>query len=299
MGLSGLTIAFEKAEHFLGIPQISPFLLGLTFVIFTGISLCFGYKILKHPEEVKEEIKNPIKLSFFPSFSISLILLATASFEFNTDLSKYLWLAGTALHLIFTLIVINTWIQKTNFTIKHINPSWFIPVVGNILVPVVGVAHFNPEISWFFFSVGLIFWLVLFTVIFYRIIFYEPIAEKLLPTFAILIAPPAVGMLAYFKLTGEVDNFAKVLYYFALFLTILILMQIKNFVKLKFFLSWWAYSFPIASITIASFVMFAETKESIFKLIGIGLFGLLIGVILILMYKTILAIKKNEICVKE
>jgi tellurite resistance protein len=139
----------------------------------------------------------------------------------------------------------------------------------------------------------------LFTIIFYRIIFYEPVAEKLLPTFAILIAPPAVGMIAYFKLAGQIDNFARILYYFALFLTILTLLQIKKFAKLKFYLSWWAYSFPLAAISIATIVMFDQTKLQIFGLLGYMLLILLINIILILLGKTIKAVFRNEICIKE
>ena len=42
------------------------------------------------------------------------------------------------------------------------NP-WFIPVVGNIIVPIAGVDDAPAEVSWFFFSFGLIFWIALFT----------------------------------------------------------------------------------------------------------------------------------------
>ncbi len=300
MGLAGLTIALQKAENFLNIPlHTSNILLIILSITFIVITLIFGIKVFKYPLETSMDLNHPVKLSFFPTFSISFLLLSVAFLEANSDISKYLWLTGTILHFLFTLKVIHTWINKTDLVIKLINPSWFIPVVGNIIVPVAGVAHFNKEISWFFFSIGLIFWLVLFTIIFYRIIFYEPVAEKLLPTFAILIAPPAVGMIAYFKLTGEIDNFTRILYYFAFFLTILTILQIKKFAKLKFYLSWWAYSFPLAAITIATIVMYQQTKLQVFELLGYILLILLINIILILLGKTIKAIFNNEICIQE
>ena len=74
----------------------------------------------------------------------------------------------------------------------------------------------------------------------HRIIFHHPLPEKLIPTLAILIAPPATAFTAYVKLTHNVDSFAKILYYFALFLTTFLLAEYKMFSKIKFYLSWWA-----------------------------------------------------------
>jgi tellurite resistance protein len=45
-------------------------------------------------------------------------------------------------------------------------------------------------------------WLVLFTIIMNRIIFHNPLPQKLLPTLIILIAPPAVAMLSLASLHG-------------------------------------------------------------------------------------------------
>jgi len=185
------------------------------------------------------------------------------------------------------------------FEIKHINPAWFIPVVGNILIPVAGVQHYNPEISWFFYSVGLIFWIVLFTIFMNRIIFFHPLPEKLLPTLAILISPAAIGFMAYVKLTHQVDSFARILYYFALFLTTLILTQYKMLSKIKFYLSWWAYSFPMDALVIGTLLMYHETGSQFFKAASWIIFIVLNGIILLLFTKTVKAIKNKQICIDE
>ena len=91
--------------------------------------------------------------------------------------------------------------------------------MGNVLVPVAGVPLGYPEISWFFFCIGLVFWLILLTIIFCRVLFHHPIPDKLMPTLFILIAPPAVGFIAYLRLAGELDSFARVLYFTGLFFT--------------------------------------------------------------------------------
>jgi len=121
----------------------------------------------------------------------------------------------------------------------------------------------------------------------------------LMPTFFILIAPPAVGFLSYLQLNGEMDNFARILYYSALFFTLLVFVQAKRFSKLKFFLSWWAYSFPMAAISIATMVMYQRTGNNFFSGLGIALLTLLVLFISMLLIKTSKAIMDKEICVAE
>jgi tellurite resistance protein len=162
------------------------------------------------------------------------------------------------------------------------------------------VSHFNPELSWFFFSFGLLFWIILLVIFFYRIFFHEPLTEKMLPTLFILIAPPAVGFISYFKLTGEVNDFSKILYYSAVFFAFLLLSQVTIFKNIKkFYLSWWAYSFPLAAISIATALMYHQTRMIVYKYIFVSLIIILFSVIAILGYKTIKAIKRIEICVEE
>ena len=35
----------------------------------------------------------------------------------------------------------------------------------------------------------------------------------------------------------------------------------KNFVKIKFFISWWAFTFPLAAVTLSSILMYELTKD--------------------------------------
>jgi len=95
-------------------------------------------------------------------------------------------------------------------------------------------------------------------ILFYRLLFHNPLPERLLPTLFILIAPPAVGFIAYVKLTGTVDPVARILYYFALFVFVLMIPQLKMLSRIKYYLSWWAYTFPMAALTIATILMYHQ-----------------------------------------
>lgn len=300
LGLAGFTIAFQKFELIFNTAiNISLYILLLTVLLFGIILVVYILKTIKFKDEVIEEFNHPVKLAFFPTFSIGLLLISIAFLSVNPLISKYFWICGATIHFILTIKIISIWIQHTKFKIKHMNPAWFIPAVGNILVPIAGITHFSSEISWFFFSIGFMFWIILLIIFFNRIIFHDPLPRKLVPTLFILIAPPAVGFISLVKLTGEINEFSKILYYFGLFLTCLLFAQIKMFKKIKFYLSWWAYSFPIAAITIASILMFHETNVITFKYISLLLFSILNLIILFLLIKTSIAILNKEICIEE
>lgn len=299
MGMSGFTIAWNRAEHVFD-PGfcLSSVLLGITTILFVLLTVLYAAKAFKYPQEVLGEFRHPVKLAFVPTFSISLLLLAIAYLQIAPALSFWLWAAGTILHLAITLYVLSSWIHHTKYEIAHLNPAWFIPVVGNILVPVAGMQHASPEISWFFFSLGLFFWPVLTAIIFYRLIFHGSLPERFMPTLFIFIAPPAVGFLSWFNLTGGVDAFARVLYFVGLFFTLLLLSQFNYFRRLKFFLSWWAYSFPIAAITIATLIMAKTTGLVLYTWLAAGLLAALTLLIAMLLARTALAVARREICVE-
>jgi tellurite resistance protein len=187
-------------------------------------------------------------------------------------------------------------VEQQHFSIEHANPSWFIPIVGNILVPVCGVHHFGEELSWFFFSIGAVFWLQLATVLLYRKIFHTPILEHLSPTFFILVAPPAVGFIAYTHLTAQVDSIARLLLFYGLFMTVLVLYLARRFLRIRFYLSFWAYSFPMAAITIAVLRYEAMTQQAWCRPVALLLYGLLTGIIVLLVVKTLVAVKNRTIC---
>lgn len=300
MGLTGFALAMERASEVLGLPaapgKLSSYFAGAVFV---ALAAAYGIKLAGYRDEVSKELNHPVKLSFFPTISISLVLLSIAFHAHQPALSFCLFALGAPLQLGFTLFVLSRWISHTVFEIHHSNPSWFIPVVGNILVPIAAVAQDQHEIGWFFFSIGLVFWLVLLTIILYRVIFHPPFPTKLAPTFFILIAPPAVGFISYINLTGSLDAFGRILYYSALFTVLLLLALHRMFRGTQFFLSWWAYSFPTAAFTIASMLMYRHSGLAFFGALSWLMLAVLTAIIALLLFKTMQAAMRGEICVEE
>lgn len=299
MGMAGFTIAWAKTEQLfsLGV-HVSPWLLGLTVVIAVVLGALYVAKLARYPGEVAAEVRHPVKLAFVPTLSISLILLSIATLHAAPQASFWLWSVGTVAHLVLTLYVLSSWTHHDKYEIQHLNPAWFIPVVGNILVPIAGVHHAPAIVSWFFFSTGLFFWPVLTAILFNRLIFHATLPARMVPTLFIFIAPPAVGFISYLNLVGGVDAFALILYCVGLFFTLLLATQITYFSKLQFFLSWWAYSFPIAAITIATLALAEHAGIGGLRTLAAVLLAILSVVIAGLVVRTLLAVLRREICVE-
>ena len=275
--------------------------LGLLFIswaTFLVLVAILFYRMVAFFPEVVSEFKHPIQASFFPAISIGMLLLSAATINYGKSLAYVTWISGTCLHFILTLAIVNRWINH-DFEITHANPVWFLPVVGNILVPIAGVTFANKELLWFFFTVGFFFWLVLFVVIFYRVVFHHPLPEKLLPTQFILVAPPAVGFISYIALTGIFDNFARMLLYISLFLLFLLISFFQRFLQLEYYVSWWAYTFPLCAVTIAITTAFQLTGMEAFGWGAQVSLAFTSFIVLIVAVRTIHAITKKKICVQE
>ncbi len=142
MGLSGLAIATEKVEqHYASVLPVSHILTAIAVFLFIFLSILQMLRLIRHGAALKAEWRHPVRISFFPAASIGLLLISIAILPHHKDISLYVWAVGTVLQFTLSFLVINTWINATRFEPHHVNPAWFIPAVGNVIVPIAGMAH--------------------------------------------------------------------------------------------------------------------------------------------------------------
>ena len=246
MGIGGLSNAWALAATTFAAPLlISQLLLLLALAIFAVLMVAHLAKLALHFDAVAEEFAHPVRSSFFPAVSVAAIVLAIGTRAYSPALAQCLWWFGAGLHLVLALSLIRRWILHAQDE-SVLTPAWFIPIVGNILVPVGGVPLGHVEISWFFFSVGLVFWLAFFTIVLHRVLFVPAMSERSMPTLFILLAPPSIGLAAYLAFTGgHAGALADILYCLALFIAMLLLLLWRHATHGAFFMSWWAMTFPV------------------------------------------------------
>lgn len=289
MGFGGLSIAVLK----LGFDEnIFLALRALSTLLFALICVLYAIKIVAFNAEFKKELNHPIRLNFFAAFSISLLLLAMI---YEGSVAAWLFYAGVIAQSYITLFVLRAWVER-DINITHSNPAWFIPVVGNLLVPIA-----SPELApwlWFYFGFGLFFYIALFSVLFYRLIFHPQLPSKFMPTLFIFIAPPSIAFLDFVRLSGF-GAFAYILLSVAVFFAVLLVFMWRNFTQLKFFLSWWAFSFPLAALCVALHKASELSGDYSFKLAAYVVFALLCLVVIVNSFFTLRAIVNKQICVAE
>ncbi len=294
MGVGGLSIAYQRFAGIFSIPLVSPALLILAYVLFTSISLIYLYKLFFYRSEVMAEFNHPVKANFFAAVSISLLVLGTATFSFHRTMALVLWGAGTLLQLLIMLIITSRWITR-DYELAHLNPAWFLPAAANLLVPIVGVEFVSSEVTWFFFSIGLFFWVVLFIMIFYRLTFHHRLADKFIPTLFILLAPPALGFISYVTLTGTFDAVARVLLDVALFFVLLLLFTLPYIIRVRYSVSWWAFTFPVCIATSAVALAYQTTGSIEYAWISGFLLIFSTLAVSVVSLKTLSALKQNTL----
>ncbi|NTV39084.1 MAG: C4-dicarboxylate ABC transporter [Demequinaceae bacterium] len=302
MGLAGLSLAWLRAAPVLGTPEaVGEVLFWAALALYAVVFVTYLMKAVLFPAAVRRELHHPVRLAFVPTATIALLLLATAGQDIARGLASGLWWVGAVGQLVLTLYVLSAWISRPTFGMQHVTPAWFIPVVGMVVVPLAGVTFGPLEVSWFFFSVGLVFWFALLPMVLTRLFVHEsPVPSQLLPTLAVLIAPPAVAFLSYGRLTGEgLDIIARVLFYTAAFFALLFFSQVGRLHRLPFFLSWWAYAFPLAGLSVATTVMSREIGGGFLMVSAWVVLVAVTALVALLGVRTASAIVRGRICIPE
>lgn len=294
MGTCGLGLVWHVVEHRWQLqPVVSTSLTVLAAGLLVVLLASYGFKTLRYRDKVMKELRNPVRINFLPAISINLILLGILSRPWLEGISNALWMVGAALQLVLTITIVTIWLNSERPP-NSLNPAWFIPAVGNILIPVASVPDGYLITGWFFFSVGLFYWIILGTIVFYRLVIGDALEKPMRPTLAILMAPPAVAFLAWLQLGSGLGGVGMVLYFIALLNFLLLIPQVPGFLKLPFFPSWWAYTFPLAAFTVATF-RFADASGAVGDPILIGLAMLATVVIATVAARTLLAVKRGEL----
>jgi len=306
MGLSGLALVWAKVAQLGWLPGIaSPLAFGLGVFsggVFLVLLLFYLRKWIWQPALVKQEWAHPVGSAFFAGIPVCFALLGAVALGIFGPIALPLWVASAVLQVLVILFILNAWIHRDALKPAHINPVWFIPAVAtNMLVPLAGVRLGFLEVSWWFFAVGILFWGILLTMVLARMFFiHPPLPDRLVPAICIFLAPPALGFLSWVLLTGQypdgpgLDALSHLLFGLSIFFALFLATQLHWFARLDFYISWWAFSFPVAAFTVACLVYQSFVSLWLLKVLAVGMVGLVSLLISWLFLRTLLAIWRRE-----
>lgn len=201
-------------------------------------------KIIMFPKGVSEAIDNPVVASVFPTLSMGIMLLATYLKPLAPSLAFGIWIIGLVLHGV--LIIYFTKKYLFNFGIKKVFPSWFIVyvgiVVGSVTAPAFDKANIGQILFWF----GFISYFALLPIVLKRVFKVKDIPEPALPTLIIFAAPVALCLAGYMNSFQEKNMFIVwLLVALSQFSYLCVLLQLPRLLKLKFYPSYSAFTFPL------------------------------------------------------
>jgi tellurite resistance protein len=289
MGLSGLALAWRLAHGALGAPAIVGEALGaFALGVFLLIALGYLVKLARHPDAVSAEFRHPVAGNFFGTIAISILLLSAVIAPYSATASRAVWTAGALATFALSFVVASR-LLKGRVDATHAVPAWLIPGVATLDIAVTG-AHmpmaWAPEINLLAGAVGAVLALVLLVLIVGRLVHQEPLAQGMTPSLMILVAPFAVGFLAYTNIAGGVDRFAAVLFYFALFLFMVIAPKVFRR-SVSFSPAWWAISFPMAALVNAALKYADDRATGPLWMIAALLLGILSVALAVLTVRTV------------
>lgn len=263
MGLSGLALAWRLAHGSLGAPALVGEAIGaLALVAFVLIAAAYLTKLAKYPAAVQAEFNHPVAGNFFGTIAISVLLLSAIVAPYSTAASQAVWTVGVVATFVLAWLAVSRMLKgKTDAA--HVVPAWIIPCVATLDIPVTGgqmPMAWAADINLLAGAVGAVMALVLLTMIFNRLVHGEPLAAGMTPSLFVLMAPFAVGFLAYTSIVSGVDRFAGLLFYFALFMLAVVAPKVFR-PGIKFSAAWWAISFPLAALVNAA-LKYAEFRGS-------------------------------------
>lgn len=301
MGIGGLALAIAQLETALKFaPTISPIFIGLAGILWLGLAGLYLFKLLRYPEAVVAELNHPIRLSFFPTISIGVILLSVALLPYSELGAIATFWVAVAGQIAFTLVILNRWLHHEHFQVEHNSPAWFIPIVANVLVAVPGAQLGYTEVSYFFFAIGTVLWLPMLGVALNRAFFFSAMPKPLRPTLFVMIAPPALIFLAWVELKSRaLDDFAVVLFFFALFMVLMLISQFRYFIAVPFSLTYWSYTFPLTAVTIAAFTFYSIVPQPHYLIIALSLFAVTFLVVALVSTLTVRAWVRGKISLPE
>lgn len=253
MGLSGLALAWTAAVPRMGgAANVTAHVIGaLALLAFAALLVLNVLREQRQPEALGEDLRHPVRHAFAAAPTVSLILLATvgAALFGASAFWAALWLLACLLQFGVTVWVLSRWWRGSaagGFQWPGITPVLIVPVVGNVLAPLAGVALGESEWARVQFGVGCFLWPVVVTLIFTRIGVQGLWPERLLPSGFITVAPPAVIGSALLSLEAS-PAWAQACWGIALFFLLWAAQALRAMLAQPFSVAWWALSFPLAA----------------------------------------------------
>lgn len=337
MGLAGLALAWQSAVPALGpsATGVALVLGGVALVVFVLLLGLSALRAHRFAQALAEDLRHPVRHGFVAALPVALLLLVTLAnrLDLQGPWMDGLWWLGSLGQLWVTVWVLQRWLVASPADTAPpapavdvspqgliqgavpspkpsapafappafwptVTPVLFIPVVGNVVAPLAGLALGHSLWSAAQFGVGVLLWPVVLTLLLVRRVAQGPLPERLLPTWFITVAPPSVMGLVLLSWAAPASVVAA-FWGVALFFLLWSARIAQQAVSQPFALAFWAVSFPLAALTTLTLKLAAAQPSAAMQLVGTWLLALVSLVVLGLCLATVRGLRDGSLLAPE
>lgn len=288
LGISGLALLLRRALG--GAGSIDLCLLILAVGVWLVVALCILGKYLRYRSFLSLDLADPLRAPFMVTAGIALEVIGVGLGAWSLVLGRAFWLVGLGVTLTATLFLFRQWLTQT-IQPAQMTPAWFFPIVGPGVAAIGGAGLGFPELSLLLYVGSGVGWLMMLPLMLSRLCLHDLPPPPMLPTLAILLAPPSIGAIAWAEMSHDPSSpLVLGLFGGALLMGLICLAVLPELLRAPFGPASWAYSFPLAALANAALVVAAAHPTPGWQMLAGALLGLAVAVIVGLMLRTLWAL---------
>lgn len=208
-------------------------------------------KLFMFPEMIKEDMKNPIMASVAGTFSMAIMILSTYVKPFIGNGAFVIWIVGIVLHV--ALILYFTKMFILNLQMPKVFASYYIVYVGIAVAAITAPAYSQTGIGSAAFWFGFVTLILLLVLVTYRYVKFKAIPDPAKPLICIYAAPMSLCLAGYVQsVTPKSYGMLMGMFVVASILYIFALVKAVECLKLPFYPSYAAFTFPFVISAIAA-----------------------------------------------
>ncbi len=249
LGLAGLGAAWTAASDVLGAPTLPGDLsYAAAAIVWATFLVLYVVARIRHGSgSFRLDLRHPLTGPLTAYIPVIAMLLVP---HYATGLGAagrglvYLALGGLVLN---AAALVAHWL-KAPLEQNALHPGYFLPVTAGPFVASVGLMRVDDTgAAIAMFGVGIFFWLLIGSVVTARLFFGPPLPAQFRPVLSILLSPPGTASLAWFAITrGRIDVVQLTIIGVTLFLLLVQLFFIGDYVPFPFTTQHWVFTFPLA-----------------------------------------------------
>lgn len=288
-------------------------------VLFLLLAIPWLTRWVRYREAAMATLRHPVQASFYPTFSIALLVLATQWLQFTEcrTVTLVFWWAGVVLHFAFSFAVLFYMFRGEHVAVDHVTPAKFIPAVGLVVMPLAGAplsAEFSGAMRELMLTINIIglgaggmMYLGLLGMTLQRKYLHKPAQGILTPTVWIHLAPIGVIPVSFLNVTEqlpfpvmrEVATVVMALVWgfgvWWLVMASLLTLATRAAGQLPFALSWWGFTFPLGAFVAESLRLQHVVGWQSFGMVGVFAWGLLLVLWSLTLWRTLRGVMSGAI----